>query len=120
MDGVDLAWCEFSEDHSKWKFRIRVAETLPYPAPLQKKLEQACTWNREKIRELDLIPAMISTIKFREVLWYQIETSHFTLYQLLRRGVDEKEPRLDDYLATLETKGKYTRLFLAPGHPAFK
>jgi len=53
MDGVDLACCEFSQDHSKWNFRILAADTLPYPAPLHKQLEEACTWNRKKIGELD-------------------------------------------------------------------
>jgi anhydro-N-acetylmuramic acid kinase len=53
MDGVDLAFCEFSRDHSKWNFRILVADTLPYPATLRKKLEQACKWNRQEIGELD-------------------------------------------------------------------
>lgn len=31
MDGVDLAYCEFSKQKDKWKFKIKDAETIPYP-----------------------------------------------------------------------------------------
>lgn len=53
MDGVDLAFCEFSKDHSKWVFEIIQAETLPYPADLHKKIEHASLWSLDGISELD-------------------------------------------------------------------
>ncbi len=30
LDGVDLAYCHFSEKDDKWDFQIHVAETIPY------------------------------------------------------------------------------------------
>lgn len=53
MDGVDLACCEFILDGTSWSFTILAADTLPYPAELQPKLVQACTWNQKQIKELD-------------------------------------------------------------------
>ena len=54
MDGVDLACCELVLDERGWNYRILAAETVPYPETLLKKLEHACTWSMEEIRELDL------------------------------------------------------------------
>jgi anhydro-N-acetylmuramic acid kinase len=31
MDGVDIAFCEFTMIDNKWKFEIKEAETIPYP-----------------------------------------------------------------------------------------
>jgi anhydro-N-acetylmuramic acid kinase len=31
FDGLDLAFCEFTEEHSRWQYAITAAETLPYP-----------------------------------------------------------------------------------------
>jgi len=53
MDGVDLACCEFKGDSQHWSFRILASETLPYSSELQAKLEQACSWDRQRIDELD-------------------------------------------------------------------
>lgn len=53
MDGVDLACCDFTRDDPAWKYKIIVAVTLPYPAALKDKLEQACKWSREEISNLD-------------------------------------------------------------------
>jgi anhydro-N-acetylmuramic acid kinase len=54
LDGVDLACCEFIRGHNRWDYRIVAAETLPYPAYLKDKLEQACHFPKEQIRDLDL------------------------------------------------------------------
>ncbi len=54
MDGVDLAFCEFSMTHGVWQFQIIAAETFPYPAPLSTELQYAINWKRAQIGELDL------------------------------------------------------------------
>ena len=54
MDGVDLAGCEFTRHNSGWEYAILAADTLPYPESLREKLEQACNWDRAKIKALDI------------------------------------------------------------------
>jgi anhydro-N-acetylmuramic acid kinase len=54
LDGVDLACCEFSRGNKLWDYKIVAAETLPYPADLKEKLEQACSHSMDQIRDLDL------------------------------------------------------------------
>ncbi len=54
LDGVDLACCEFIRGYNVWDYRILAAETLPYPADLKAKLEQACHLSMDPIRDLDL------------------------------------------------------------------
>jgi len=54
LDGVDLACCEFIRGSKLWNFRILAAETIPYPAFLKAKLDQACELSGDKIRDLDL------------------------------------------------------------------
>jgi len=52
-DGVDLACCEFTLDGLQWHYRILHAETIPYPAALSDKLNQAIHWNQHDIERLD-------------------------------------------------------------------
>ena len=54
LDGVDLACCEFSRGNNMWDYKIVAADTLPYPADLKSKLEQACIQSMDKIWDLDL------------------------------------------------------------------
>ena len=54
LDGVDLACCEFSRGNNMWDYKIVAADTLPYPADLKSKLEQACLQSMDKIGDLDL------------------------------------------------------------------
>lgn len=54
LDGVDLACCEFSRVNNMWDYKIVAAETLPYPADLKTKLEEACFQSMDQIRDLDL------------------------------------------------------------------
>ena len=54
LDGVDLAYCEFFRERSGWKFRIVVAETLPYSSHMREKLDMACKWEFNEIELLDL------------------------------------------------------------------
>ncbi|MEO8588640.1 MAG: anhydro-N-acetylmuramic acid kinase [Flavobacteriales bacterium] len=38
LDGVDLAWCEFSLDQGGWHFEIKEARTAPYSKDMQHRL----------------------------------------------------------------------------------
>jgi anhydro-N-acetylmuramic acid kinase len=49
LDGVDIAYCSFSEHQSSWHFSIIKAETFPYPAEWKNKLGSS---DRLKGREL--------------------------------------------------------------------
>ncbi len=53
LDGVDLAYCEFTRNESTWDFRILEAETIPYPPLLRKDLDNASDWSMEQVRKLD-------------------------------------------------------------------
>ncbi len=38
LDGMDLAWCEFTEDKGQWTYSIREARTIPYSEGMRHKL----------------------------------------------------------------------------------
>jgi len=38
LDGMDLAWCEFTEENGKWTYSIREARTIPCSATLRDRL----------------------------------------------------------------------------------
>lgn len=40
MDGVDLAYCEFSEQNGNWSYAIHAAETIPYEMKWRNRLSQ--------------------------------------------------------------------------------
>ena len=54
LDGVDLACCEFSRGNNIWEYKIVAADTLPYPADLKAKLDEACFQSMDQIKDLDL------------------------------------------------------------------
>jgi anhydro-N-acetylmuramic acid kinase len=41
LDGVDIAYCQFTEDKDIWSFNILTAETIPYTVNWQRKLKEA-------------------------------------------------------------------------------
>ncbi|HEY1039051.1 MAG TPA: anhydro-N-acetylmuramic acid kinase [Bacteroidia bacterium] len=41
MDGLDIAFCEFTQEGKKWKFDIKAAETIKYSDSLAEKLRNA-------------------------------------------------------------------------------
>jgi len=53
LDGVDLAYCEFWMERKVWNYTIVVSDTIPYPAKLKNALEEAFTWDGERINQLD-------------------------------------------------------------------
>ena len=54
MDGVDLAFCQFSREKGIWRHQIIHAETTPYPIALRESLQMAHTWPLERIGSLDM------------------------------------------------------------------
>jgi len=40
MDGVDLAYCEFSQENGKWNYEIKESETIPYDDKWRVRLSQ--------------------------------------------------------------------------------
>jgi anhydro-N-acetylmuramic acid kinase len=53
LDGVDLAYCTFSQDES-WTFVVKHAETIRYTSGWQKKLSQAHTLGAEALQALNV------------------------------------------------------------------
>jgi anhydro-N-acetylmuramic acid kinase len=53
LDGVDMAYCEFSRDKDQWDFRIIHSETIPYSALLKEQLENCAGLDLDEIIELD-------------------------------------------------------------------
>jgi len=47
LDGVDLAYCHFSEKDDKWDFQIHVAETIPYNDFWKDTLQKVAYFNAE-------------------------------------------------------------------------
>lgn len=52
-DGLDIAYCEF-EKKDAWDFSVPIAETIPFPKKLGKKLRHAHEMNGLKLARLDL------------------------------------------------------------------
>lgn len=53
LDGVDLAFCEFYFD-TKWDFKIKKAETIPYPEEWKLMLQELPKANAQKLAEQDI------------------------------------------------------------------
>lgn len=53
LDGLDLAYCQFSWNHDQWKYKITAATTVPYPANWIKMLSSAHLLSAEQIVFLD-------------------------------------------------------------------
>lgn len=54
LDGLDLAYCEFSENEEKWSYRIIAAETIPYPEEWKMLLQESFYVSGEKLAENDV------------------------------------------------------------------
>jgi len=55
LDGVDLAYCEFSRESDEWDSRIVFCETLPYPPWLKGLLTDPSALSNNEVMELDLL-----------------------------------------------------------------
>lgn len=58
LDGVDLAYCEFSREQNEWDSRIVHCETIAYPSWLKGLLENPATLSNNEVMELDLLLGM--------------------------------------------------------------
>jgi anhydro-N-acetylmuramic acid kinase len=54
LDGIDIAYVNFSHDNKKWFFQIIEAGNIPYTDYWKNKLSEAFNKNEEELRELDL------------------------------------------------------------------
>jgi len=54
MDGLDLAFCEFTKKQHRWSYRIVATETLPYPEEWKMLLQESFVAGGEKLAEDDL------------------------------------------------------------------
>jgi len=54
LDGLDLAFCEFTEKHNRWTYRIVSAETLPYTEEWKMLLQESSYADGEKLAENDV------------------------------------------------------------------
>ncbi len=55
LDGVDLAYCEFSREKNEWDFRIVHCETIAYPSWLKGLLHNPALLSNNEVMELDLL-----------------------------------------------------------------
>ncbi len=54
LDGLDMAFCEFTEKQNCWTYRIVVAETLPYPEEWKMILQESYYSDGKKLAENDV------------------------------------------------------------------
>lgn len=53
LDGLDIAYVNFSHDNKKWFFQIIEAGNIPYPSYWRQQLSEAYNKSQEEIKELD-------------------------------------------------------------------
>ncbi|MCF8233354.1 MAG: anhydro-N-acetylmuramic acid kinase [Bacteroidales bacterium] len=51
LDGIDLAYCNIRNEHSKWTYEIIAAETIPYCNSWKKRLDKVPKLDAEKLVE---------------------------------------------------------------------
>jgi anhydro-N-acetylmuramic acid kinase len=51
LDGLDLAFCEFTKEKDSWTFQIKTADTLPYPEEWKMLLQESIYVSGEKLLE---------------------------------------------------------------------
>ena len=51
LDGLDLAYCEFTEIENRWHYRITVSETRPYPEDWKMLLQESSYATGEKLTQ---------------------------------------------------------------------
>jgi len=54
LDGLDIAYIEFSENHGHWNFEIKCCETIKYDFHWKNTLKNAPSLSAEKLRKLDV------------------------------------------------------------------
>ncbi len=54
LDGLDLAYCEFTEENGRWRYRITKSETLSYPEEWKMLLQESFYATGDKLTENDV------------------------------------------------------------------
>ncbi len=54
LDGLDMAFCEFSIENNKWSYILKASDTTDYPIELQEKLKKATTFSALELSYLDV------------------------------------------------------------------
>lgn len=54
LDGLDLAWCTFTEENGRWRYQIERAVTVPYDVAFRKKLALATEMSALAYAQLDI------------------------------------------------------------------
>ena len=74
LDGVDIAYVNFSHDNKKWFFQIVESGNIPYPQHWKDQLTEAFNKNKEELRELDIeYGKYLGTITKRFIEKYELE-----------------------------------------------
>ena len=68
LDGLDLAFCEFTKEKNRWTFGIKTADTLPYPEEWKMLLQESIYASGEKLLENDVSYGKFLGEKVREFL----------------------------------------------------
>ena len=53
LDGIDIAYVNFSHDNKRWFFQILEAGNVPYPAYWKEQLSEAFNKTKEELSDLD-------------------------------------------------------------------
>ena len=74
LDGVDIAYVNFSHDNKRWFFQIVEAGNIPYSAYWKEQLSDAFNKNKEELVELDKeYGRYLGTITKRFIEKYELE-----------------------------------------------
>lgn len=74
LDGVDIAYVNFSHDNKRWFFQIVEAGNIPYPAYWKEQLAEAFNKRPEELKALDIeYGRYLGTITKRFIEKYELE-----------------------------------------------
>lgn len=74
LDGVDIAYVNFSHDNKKWFFQIVEAGNVPYPEYWKEQLSSAFNKDKEELKELDIeYGKYLGTITKKFIKKYEME-----------------------------------------------
>ncbi len=74
LDGIDIAYVNFSHDNKRWFFQILEAGNVPYPAYWKEQLSEAFNKTKEELADLDKeYGRYIGTVTKRFIDKYELE-----------------------------------------------
>ena len=92
LDGLDIAYVNFSHDNKKWFFQIVEAGNVPYTDEWKKKLSEAFNKNESELKELDIeYGKYLGSITKKFIKKYELEpkliASHgHTIFHMPEKG----------------------------------